>query len=344
MREILMKIAHSGVLAPSADNQHVFQVEIGESFIRLWPTQAFSDNTGRLRRVLGLISLGAVVENMQLRATEFGLVGHAQWFALSNETPLVYLNLKPASETTADALAAAIPARCTNRRMYRGPGLTQDEATQLNADVAAVKGVQVIWLTGHARKSALKLIWLAESERFLRQMLHEDIFSSVRFDLAWDETAEIGLPPGSLEIESFARRPFKALRHWSLMHPLTWLGVHHLIGLRAGWLPCWQAPALGVITSSLPLEEGAIAAGAAFERLWLRATLQGLALQPLAASAVLPLQSDADNGASIALRSALTTGWQGIAPGLKPLMVFRMGRATPPTVRSEREPLDRYFR
>lgn len=344
MREILMEIARSGVLAPSADNQHVFQIEIGDSFIRLWPTPAFSGNTARLRRVLGLISLGAVVENMQLRATEFGLIGHAQWFAPGHETPLVQMNLKPASETTANALAAAIPARCTNRRMYRGPGLTQDEATQLNADVAAVNGVQLIWLTGNARKRALKLIWLAESERFLRQTLHEDIFSSVRFDLSWNETAEIGLPPGSLEIESFARLPFKALRHWSLMRPLTWLGVHYLIGLRAGWLPCWQAPALGVITTSLPLEEGAIAAGSAFERLWLRASLQGLALQPLAASAVLPLQSDADNGASGELRSALTAGWQDIAPGLTPLMVFRLGHAAPPAIRTGRVPFEAYLR
>ena len=344
MREILVEIARSGVLAPSADNQHVFQIEIGDSFIRLWPTRAFSESTALLRRVLGLISLGAVVENMQLRATEFGFIGHPQWLAPGNDTPLVQLNLRPASKRTADVLAAAIPARCTNRRMYRGPGLTQDETTQLNADVAAVDGVQLIWLTGNARKIALKSIWRAESERFLRQTLHEDIFSSVRFDLSWNDTAEIGLPPGSLEIESFARLPFKTLQHWPLMRPLTWLGIHYLVGLRAGWLPAWQAPALGVLTTSLPLEPGAIAAGSAFQRLWLRATLKGLALQPLAASAVLPLQSDADNGASSELRSSLMANWQAIAPGLTPLMVFRLGRSAPPAVRSSREPLTRYLR
>jgi hypothetical protein len=202
----------------------------------------------------------------------------------------------------------------------------------------------LIWLTGDTRKRALKLIWLAESERFLSQTLHQDIFSSVRFDLSWQESSEIGLPPGSLEIETPMRPMFKALRHWALMRPLTWLGVHWLVGLRAGWLPAWQAPALGLLATALPLEQGAIQVGGAFERLWLRATLQGLALQPLAASAVLPLQSDTDNGASADLRSTLTAGWQEIAPGLKPHMVFRVGRATPPSVRTSRESISRYIR
>lgn len=343
MRETLMDIAQSGILAPSADNQHVFQIELGDTFIRLWPTQAFAANTARLRHALGLISLGAVVENMRLRANALGLSVNVTWTSTEPIAPLVQINFAPDTTTTADALAAAIPARCTNRRMYCGPAPTLSEAAQLDADTAAVDGVKLIWLTGAARKQALQLIWRAESERFLRQTLHEDIFSSVRFDLSWHETADTGLPPGSLEIEPPMRPLFKALRHWSLMQPMTWLGVHWLVGLRAGWLPAWQAPALGLLATALPLEQGAIQVGAAFERLWLRATLQDLALQPLAASAVLALQSDADNGASAVLRAALTAGWQEIAPGLMPLMVFRMGRAQAASVCSGRRPVDEYL-
>ena len=137
---------------------------------------------------------------------------------------------------------------------------------------------------------------------------------------------------------------FKALRHWALMRPLTLLGVHRLIGWRAGWLPCWQAPALGLLTTTLPIDEGAVAVGAAFERLWLRATLLDLALQPLAAAAVLPLQSTSDCCASDELRSALTRGWQSIAPGCTPLMVFRTGRAARPKIKAGRQPLASYMR
>lgn len=343
MRETLLDIARSGVLAPSADNQHVFRIELSEATLRLWPTSEFALTTDRLRRVLGLISLGAVVENMRLRAGELGLVSRTTWFPADSAGLIAEMNFQPDPAAPGDELAAAIPGRHTNRRMYRGPGLSDDETALLNSAVAPAEGVRLIWLHGDARRRALGLIWRAESERFLRQRLHEDLFSSIRFDLSWHETTDQALPPGALEIEAPMRPLFKALRHWALMRPLTWVGVHRLVGLRAGWLPCWQAPALGLLATSLPTEQGAVAVGTAFERLWLRATLLDLALQPMAASAVLPLQSAADRGASDELRSALTAGWQTIALGVTPLMVFRMGRAERPTVTSGRRSLEDYL-
>lgn len=343
MRETLLAIAQSGVLAPSADNQHVFRFELTESAILLWPTSEFNVTAAHHRRVLGLISLGAVVENMRLRAGEFGLILRATWFPVGSAGLIAKLELQPTPAAPGDELAAAIPDRHTNRRMYRGPGLTDDETALLNTAVAPVEGVRLIWLHGDARRRALGLIWRAESERFLRQRLHEELFSSIRFDLSWHETADRALPPGALEIEAPMRPLFKAMRYWALMRPLTWVGAHRLVGLRAGWLPCWQAPALGLLASSAPVDQGALAVGTALERLWLRATLLDLALQPMAASAVLPLQLPADGGTSDEVRSALTAGWQTIAPGVTPLMVLRMGRAARPAVTSSRRPLDDYL-
>jgi len=227
--------------------------------------------------------------------------------------------------------------------MYHGPVLTPHETAQLNAAVVFVAGTQLIWLQGAARRQALGLIWRAESERFLRQDLHHEIFSSIRFDLSWTANAQWSLPPGALEIEPPMRPMFKLLRHWGLMRPLTWLGVHRLLGLRAGWLPAWQAPALGLLVSPLPVEEGAVAVGTALERLWLQASLLELALQPLAASAVLMQPSTYANGASDALRATLAAGWQSIAPGTTPLMVVRMGRAAMPSLRSGRRPVEEYL-
>lgn len=343
MYDKLLEIARSGILAPSADNRHVFRIEIGEASLRLWPTVEFRGCRENHRRVLGLLSLGAVVENMRLRAGQLGVFAQVHWFLNDRAGPLVQIDVQPSPTRLQEDLAAAILNRHTNRRMYRGPGPTEGDIAWLNKAVQPVEGAQLIWLTGSARRRALGLIWRAESERFLRQRLHQELFSSIRFDLSWNETADRALPPGALEVEPPMRPLFKALRHWSLMRPLTWLGVHRLLGLRAGWLPCWQAPALGLVTASLPTESGAVAAGAAFQRLWLQATLLDLSMQPMAAAAVLTLQTNADQGASDGLRSALATGWQSIAPGLTPLMVFRLGRAARPMVTSGRRPLADYL-
>ena len=78
LRDTQSDIAKAGILAPSADNDHVFRLEFMDAGIRLWPTTAFAASTEPLRRVLGLIALGAVVENMRLRAGE---LLHETWAA-----------------------------------------------------------------------------------------------------------------------------------------------------------------------------------------------------------------------------------------------------------------------
>lgn len=341
-RDVLLDIVRSGVLAPSADNRHVVRFELTETAIRLWPTPEFSACTDRLRRVLGLMSIGAVVENMRLRAGELGLAACIQWSPAGAAGPIAQMDPQPSS-APADDLAQAIPDRHTNRRMFRGPRLDANETDRLAAAVEGFDGVRLVWLQGDARRRALKLVWLAESERFLRRRLHEDLFSSIRFDLGWHESASLSIPPGALEVEAPLRPMFKALRRWELMKPLTWVGVHRLLGLRAAWLPCWQAPALGVLTTAKPAEQGAIEVGAAFERLWLQATRLDLALQAMAGSVVLPLQTGVEEGVSHAARTALAEGWQAIAPGVTPLMLFRIGRAKRPTATSGRLPVEEHL-
>lgn len=342
MRTVLLDIARSGVLAPSADNNHVFTLEFSDTSILLWPSHEFITNADSLRRVLGLISLGAVVENMRLRAGELGFSASIHWYAVQKDTAVAKIDFSPDHAGISDDLASAIAARHTNRSMYSRKGLTDFQISQLSL-AGLVDGVRLIWLTGEARRQALGMIWRAESERFLRRTLHHDLFSSIRFDLPWHKTSVQSIPPGALGIETPMRPLFKALRFWPVMRAFTWVGGHRIVGLRAGLLPCWQAPALGLLATSLPIEQGSLASGKALERLWLRATLLDLALQPMAASAVLPLQSMEDNGASEALRAFLLAGWQAIAPGLTPMLIFRMGSATQPLIRASRKDVKDYI-
>ena len=137
------------------------------------------------------------------------------------------------------------------------------------------------------------------------------------------------------------RTVFGALRHWELVRLLNGIGLHHVFGIRAAYLPCRLAPHVGALTTSLDLDTGAVATGAAFERVWLRTTLQGSSLQPLAGSALLALPECP--GVSPSARRTLSEGWKRLTPGRTPLMVFRVGHARPPSVRAARRPLDDYI-
>jgi len=345
MKDKLLKILHSGVFAPSADNQHVFQAEILDSAIRLWPSDAFSSTINPIRLTLGLVSIGAVIENMRIEALALGLNSNISWlYEHNNSGPFAELKFHTIAEPIFDEFASAVPHRHTNRRMYQGSKLEEHQISALNDAATGVDGVQLTWLTGNHRKKALQLIWSAESERFLQKSLHEDLFSSIRFDLKWSETSKTLLPPGALDIEAPMRPIFKALRNWYLMRPLTSIGLHHIIGLRAGFLPCWQAPALGLFTTTGGIEKGAVNAGAALQRVWLKATLLGIAMQPLAASCMFALPNSSGQGPSDELRSFLVSGWEEIAPGRLPMMVFRVGKAASPSIRTARPPVNQYIR
>jgi len=342
----LVDIAQCGVHAPSADNEHVFRLEIEDALIRLWPTDEFKSSSEPHRRVLGLMSLGAVVENMRLRARRLGFSTRIDWSLADSAGAIAQLNFTSDSGAGDDALADAIFNRHTNRRMYRGHKLSAQERAQFSDAIEACPGVRLTWLEGPKRTRALELIWHAESERFRRERLHAELFASIRFDLSWKQAADHALSPGALEVETPMRPLFKALRNWSVMRPLTWIGAHRLLGLRAGWLPCWQSPMLGLLTTSVPLaptEKVAIECGTAFERLWLHATSVGMSMQPMAASTVLPLLPSDEKWVAEDTRSKLVAGWQSIVPREHPAMVFRLGWAAAPTVVSGRRPIGAYM-
>ena len=224
--------------------------------------------------------------------------------------------------------------RHTNRRvMLSGPAVVERADGDRSAkEVGAIAGVRLLWLDApELRRQALRLVTIAETERFRSEPLHADLFSSIRFDVGWHATASEGLPPGALEIEPPMRPLFKALRHWRVMRVLAASRRAPASSvLRAAYLPCRTAPHVCALATSLDLDRGAVAVGRALERIWLRDDLAyGLAFQPLAGAALLALEGyrDVDEG----VRRRLASGWSRLCADALPLMVFRIGHARPPS-------------
>jgi hypothetical protein len=334
-REEAQSIIEAGILAPSADNRHMLRFQVVGDTVRLLADARF-ETAPFHKRILALISLGAVVENMVLRSASLGLHAEEMWpGADPSGKPIVLLRFSP-TQARASELGAAIAERHTNRRLlFRGPALSGGQQRQVEQDVESVGGVQLLWLDApELRRQALRLVTMAEAERFRSRPLHADLFSGIRFDVGWRASSTEGLPPGALEIELPMRPLFTMLRHWSVMRPLTVFGVPQFISLRGAYGPCWMAPHLCVLATSLGLERGPIAVGRALERVWLRAACLGLAFQPFAASALLAL--DGYREVDERIRRGLVDGWRRICPDALPLMVFRMGHARPVSLRTGR--------
>lgn len=346
----LHQILTAGIQAPSAENKHYFWLEVGTDAVTLHATDIASWAAHPDRKMLALMSYGAVVENITVRARAMGFLTHALWNFDSSR--LVNLSWQSAAPML-DPLDGAISTRHTNRRFYKRTRLLENELVQLSAAAGSVDGMAVHWLTpGPQRTLGLSLIRIAETERFRRSRLHAEMFSAIRFERGWEGTVLEGLPPAALQVEWPVRWPFAALRQWGLMRVANLMGAHFALGLRAGYLPSASAPHLGLITSdAVDLDTAHMRAGRAFERLWLASENQGLGLQPMAAATVLLNQNSDPNWVSAATQKRLTVGLQRLITLLhpqqgvaRPCMLFRVGRARAPSAVAARRPLEFFLK
>lgn len=337
-------VLESGILAPSADNRHQLVFEVVQDGINILYTGGELPEAGGYRRVLVLLSLGAVSENITIAASRFGIWAECTLFPdPTRPTLAVKIDWRPHGQN--DPLWMPIPNRHTNRRViFRGPPLSPRELAELESQTASSPGCGLSWLDGPSlRPHALRLLRLAEAERFRNPLLHRELFSSIRFDEGWHASCEEGLPPGALGVEPPLRPAFSALAHWPLMRSLNRLGAFHALGWRAADLPCRLAPHLGVITTANTDDVSIFAAGRAFERVWLATTQWDMALQPLPASALYAMEGAWKEGIPDAVQQRLTQGWAGLLPGVRPMMIFRLGRAAPPHVRAGRKAVNAYL-
>jgi nitroreductase len=327
--EQLRFLLESGILAPSADNHHPLRFEVDEAGVNVWYSGGDLPAAGGYKRVLALLSLGAVSENITVAASRYGLRGEPVLFPTPDKPGLAFRAVWERSDAEDRLLWEEIPRRHTNRNIrYRGPGLSAEERARLERATETLPGCSLTWLDEpRARRQALALMRLAEGERFRNRTLHEELFSAIRFDVGWRHGCEQGLPPGALAIEPPLRPAFALLRHWPVMRVVNLIGGYRLLGWRAADLPCRFAPHLAAITVREVGDGSVFAAGRALQRLWLEATRLGMVLQPMAASALYALEGAKHEGIPDTLQNRLQQTWSALLPGRTPVMIFRMGRA-----------------
>lgn len=340
--DVLRAILESAILAPSADNQHRVRFKLDKSSIRVTYLEPVLPPAGGYKRALVLMSLGALAENLAIAASRFGIRAVTALCPDPNQPDWVLQIQLQHDQAEADPLWHSIPLRHTNRRvLFRGPRMSATEQGELDAEALAFPACQLRWLDDPAKRNhALRLMRLAETERFRTRWLHEELFSAIRFEAGWRESCPEGLPPGALGVEPPLRPAFALLQHWSVMRLANLLGAHYLMGWRACDLPCRLAPHLGVLTVKNSVDQSVFDAGRTFQRVWLAATSQGRVLQPMPASAIFALKGASVEGVPLATQQRLAAGWRTSLGGAIPLMLFRIGFAKPLAIAAGRTDLN----
>ncbi len=348
-----LEIVKAGIQAPSADNSQPWLFSIGNGTIDVRPDPSrigmFFDSAYSAT----FMSLGAVCENMKLCANKLGfhaevVFDNAQDLAQSRGFTLSLRN----GLQECDPLADAIHARMTNRSLFkRGDYVDDATLTGISEAVLPDSGCYVHWAEDSAASKRLAhAVLLADLVRFTHPLIHRDFHDKLRFGHA-GAVARDGLDPSTLGLEKVLLPFLKWLRPWGLSNFLNKFGLHYIMAWRGGLLPMWASSRIGVISADAGV--GYFDMGRAFERVWLAATLAGLAFQPLGALPLLLFRVTDQVGEGLSeghlskLRAA-DVAWRAAIGGAvsqaRLVMIFRVGMADGAAQRSKRRELEVFLR
>ncbi len=297
------------------------------------------------------IAVGAAIENLVLAASQQGLTSTVEYMprpfdAVGEGEHVADIRLTLGAQ--ADPLAEYIRKRVTNRKLYRRSRVSNENLAMVKSAIGDPR-CEVVWLTErNDLKQLSRLVRVADRIRFEHRPFHDEFHSVLRYGDAEARRTGDGLELKSLEVPSIAGPVFRALRSWTRMRLANRLGMSRMFsGYSAKQIV--RSGGVGLLLARESSDECLLEAGRAFQRVWLAATQQNLAFQPVGG---LPLflrklaieGPNAFTPPHAARLKPLADELQTLFPAAHdktPVMLFRIGHADPPSARSYRYATDK---
>jgi hypothetical protein len=343
-----LQIVNAAILAPSPDNNQPWRFVSNRDRLEVYldPGRALPSDVNSMFDLLGL---GAAVENARIAASQLGYetrVEYIGWHAPTTSQPAATLTFSPGGAP--DPLSEHLATRCTCRKLY-STGPVSEKSLAAMADAARqFPEVRVDWVTDRPRIRALaRLAAATDRIRFEYEPFHNELFRQLRFSAAEAEQTRDGLDLRTLELPPGAGFLLRQLRPWPRMKWLHRLGLGRLLTVPS-LLSVRSSGALGVLSVAEPTSGQFLCGGRGFQRLWLAAQAEGLALQPLGSVSIFFAHLKLLQGRKLSPRhkemlARLTGRFETVVPesgGRFLLLLFRLGHAPRPKFCSLRRPAE----
>ena len=345
MDERIRTIIAAGIKAPSGENCQPWRFQVGENRIDLFNVPERDTSLYNYKQRASLVAHGACMENMLITAPKHGCRAEPSYFPTpDNEQHVAGVNISR-GETLDDPLFAAISERTINRKPYRGGELSPKAADNIHQAAInnGIPGSSLRLLQGDDKIAVADIVALNDRLVFENPYLHGFLFEHIRWNPEEAERTRDGLDIRTLELAPPDRILFPLLKNFGLVKFIRMFGATKIIAANARKLML-SASAAGMITIESTSAESWLNAGRMLERVWLEATRQGLAFHLMTGITLLIQRVrdgviegiDSDNISLIKQADALLAGVSGTE--LPVALLFRIGNADAPTVRSLRIP------
>jgi molybdopterin/thiamine biosynthesis adenylyltransferase/nitroreductase len=296
------------------------------------------------------ITFGAVIENIRIAATHYGLKTDMNLFP-SRENQNIIAEIKFLhTDIDTDPLYPFIMDRCVNRKPYMKKKIEADVIQKLKDVVSETPGADMIWIDGKDDKRVMRNItYNADRILFEDKRLHEGLFRWIRIKKE-DASKKDGMNLNVLELSWFQKQAFPILANWRVLSWLNKIGMSRAPGINSIIL-LKQSPAYCLLTMNNRSPSAYINGGRMLERFWIKANALGLSLQPMAGFIFLLNHLNHDGALQFSKnhRASIQNMYKEIEKILReqknrvPTMFFRIGYATRPTTRTPRRPVDEIF-
>lgn len=279
--DILEYIIKAGIQAPSGDNAQPWKFSYKTNTIRLYLNKDADHSFFNVNQIASIISCGAVIENMKIAATKFGLKSIITYF--DDEINVAEITFSKDAMLEKDDLSEFIWKRTTNRILYEKSAVPQGLVSGLKESIKDIEGTNVYFITDRDKLEQLAdLVSLADRIRTERRDLHEHLVSMIRFSM--DEALEKrdGFYIKNLEAGFDGELFLKATKSWAVMKVANTLGAGKIVA-QAAYKGLINSSGAGLIITSGTKHGHFLNGGQALQRIWLTLTESGYHFQPMTA-------------------------------------------------------------
>lgn len=282
-RKEIEKLCQAGEAAPSGGNAQPWKVTIEDGTFTIGLDEKRAESFIDVGQYASFFGVGCFLENVLIQAESLGLKYSIQIHDFKNiKEPLVTLTFT-SRETITDLhpLQPFIERRVTNRHIYNGEIIEQ---TRINRLMNIINGSEFKDNYGIAMENSFqdkKKIVAALGEADAIRILNDSAYKEMMSEFRWSEEEVVktqnGLDMKTLELPKNAEKLYRLLKEYPFLKQilprkaLTDMAKPLLIG--SSHLCC-------LYTTQKISPKVMLTAGRVFERLWLTATKEKIALQP----------------------------------------------------------------
>lgn len=293
-RKIVEALVEAAIAAPTGGNAQPWKWKYHEGILYLFANHEYHTKLVDFNNTASFIGYGAATENLVLKAHEMGYEVLVQMLTGENEdliSAFRFYNAEAADKLVephvVDQLSGSIFKRQANRLLVERELIGTERLNKLVTAAQTVDGAKLHLLDKEQEIADIGDV-IARADRL--RILHEGGHLDFMAEMVWtDEEAKRikkGVDINTLDLTASEKIGFKMLQDYRVIQQLnSWKGGKGLE--KVSYKSALNASAIGLITMPSYSMKNFFDGGRAVERVWLTATDEGIAFQPLSISTFL---------------------------------------------------------